>query len=106
MGGAVVLRQRIALGCQPAAISAAAARKGPVAAAAAAIRGRLSLPPRWRGARGRVRLLRREVRSRGGETVALSWNRLDRSPDVCACESTSGADKPLRACRFERGSAA
>src|SRR5438093_2942848 len=106
MGGAVLFRQRIALGRQPAAVSAAAARKGTLAAPAAAIRSRLPLPPRRRGTGGRVRLLRREVRSRGGETVALSWNRLDRSPDICACESTSGANKSLRACRLERGSAA
>ena len=93
-------------GPRPAAVSAAAAREGPVAAAPAAVQRRLSLPVDRHGEGRRFRLLRRQVRPRRSGAIALSRHRLDRSTQLCACARLGRPDALVGARDLESGRAA
>ncbi len=93
------------LGPQPAAVPAAAAREGAVAAAGAAPEPRLRLPPRGHRPRRRPAVLRRPVRPDRREAVALSRPGVDRHRTLRAAEGAVGADGAVAAGRLERGGA-
>ena len=106
VGRAVVFGQRLEVGSRPAAVSAAAAGEGAVAAAPAAVRRGLPLSARRHRERRRVRLLRRAIRAGPRATrrsIAAPSGSIARPSRACACRRCRAGCR-RRSCRTRRPS--